>query len=737
MNIRDYGMTNPGGYSHTNQAPVFDTEDKLSHGFGNFSQGGPGAPYDYLDNPALRRVRDSPPSMQRNFSDSQIHIGRKAPALGGSPPQPSSPIKRNESTFVMDISPSVVGWIIGRSGIRIKEIQAQTGCKMWVDQDVPNDQPRKIYFHGTKQNIDSAVNRVSELVQTAPILASASVTSGKSLTSTIVDCPVSLVGLLIGKRGWTIKKIQQASGAQISINQSVREGLPRKIIVSGDESAVATALHLIDEVLRDKSLGTENDPRDPLISGHYAQHNGHIPPQMDYAGSRPGRTDSPVYGAHGSGGPLNVMYRQHAQSHSSSPPSHTMHGGAVSGRYSSPLRSQENYGEYSTSARRVPSILQSQYEQHQQQGPDRGLSSSPYGQQQSQGYDRTFPQGYEPRPQGSGQGQQQRHYEDIQGVPVMVNRDAEGEERWSGVREGSPTLSVETRDSRSSEPSLLSYHLRQQHQRSVQQQGPPIGYSQRPQDAVSAYRTSSSSSLEMGLGSSPIEHRGSDPLGYPFDMPRQQPQQHASHCLASSPLSADPMKVVSMQHKTTGIPFTAGQSSSPSQLQLSSSPASVDGSRLYGGNGTGGAGLDSSNSVFVPSQQQHSPHMHSPFLRDTYGVDHHQQTQSLLRDGIPAGISPALTSQSDYPHSSAPDHNDMGMCDYHFSGAEHGMFDGQFDSNFHDLSIQDKNTVAGLDLGISALQTSESHDPSSSVECDQSQQPNFLPPAPPSTENVE
>lgn len=162
--------------------------------------------------------------------------------------------KRHESTFVMDISPSVVGWIIGRSGIRIKEIQSYTGCKMWVDQDVPNDQPRKIYFHGSKQNIDAAVSRVNELVQAAPILSSTHVVSGKGLTSVIVDCPVSLVGLLIGKRGWTIKKIQQASNAQISINQSVREGLPRKIIVSGDEKSVSTALKLITEVLRDKTL---------------------------------------------------------------------------------------------------------------------------------------------------------------------------------------------------------------------------------------------------------------------------------------------------------------------------------------------------------------------------------------------------------------------------------------------------------------------------------------------------
>lgn len=43
---------------------------------------------------------------------------------------PSPSMKRPEATFVMDLLPGVVGWIIGRAGTRIKEIQIQSGCKM-------------------------------------------------------------------------------------------------------------------------------------------------------------------------------------------------------------------------------------------------------------------------------------------------------------------------------------------------------------------------------------------------------------------------------------------------------------------------------------------------------------------------------------------------------------------------------------------------------------------------------
>eukprot|EP01036_Dinobryon_divergens_P019166 gene19166-26137_t len=151
--------------------------------------------------------------------------------MSSSPSTPTGGHRRPDPIFVMDLLPGVVGWVIGRAGARIKEIQQQCNCKMWVDQDVPDDQPRKLYFQGSKQSIDVAVNRVNGLLADAPLLGGKHGAVAK-IACNITECPADLVGLLIGKKGWTIKKIQSESGAQIAINQSVREGLPRKIIVS-------------------------------------------------------------------------------------------------------------------------------------------------------------------------------------------------------------------------------------------------------------------------------------------------------------------------------------------------------------------------------------------------------------------------------------------------------------------------------------------------------------------------
>lgn len=156
-----------------------------------------------------------------------------------------------ETIYVVDIIPGVVGWIIGRAGARIKEIQAKTNCKMWVDQDVNDDQPRKLFFQGTKSAIEIAVAIIDKLLSEAPLLGGKH-GDVRHLTSKILDCPAEHIGLIIGKKGSTITRIQAESGAQISINQSVEEDQAKKIIISGDKHCVNKAVALITETMRTK-----------------------------------------------------------------------------------------------------------------------------------------------------------------------------------------------------------------------------------------------------------------------------------------------------------------------------------------------------------------------------------------------------------------------------------------------------------------------------------------------------
>lgn len=277
---------------------------------------------------------------------------------------------------VMHMAPSVVGWVIGKGGQRIRDLMEESGAKVWIDQDSmgPNDM-RVVYVSGNKKSIDIAVTMVKDLVAKAPVGGTtthgtsapipvqtvndaSSVTSTRSsLTSTPVSlvqnftqqappmaekpsfsparkaaiptvptvdhhniapkspnvnphipmtgsspitnspkkpqvlpvpppgilgvsdvhnmqnsssplksntneqqhkppgsaravyeltCEPRFVPLLIGRRGWTVKQIQDDSGARVDIDQTVT---PRRIIVSGEVDQVQRAVKMVRSVL--------------------------------------------------------------------------------------------------------------------------------------------------------------------------------------------------------------------------------------------------------------------------------------------------------------------------------------------------------------------------------------------------------------------------------------------------------------------------------------------------------
>jgi hypothetical protein len=204
--------------------------------------------------------------------------------------------------FVMDLDVSIVGWVIGKNGARIKEMQAQSGAKMWVDQNLPDgrplpeDTPRKLFIHGTEGQVAAAKEQVTQLLKQAPgylppttqgqavgsnadapVLAAAaaaaaaataakqssaekmggssnvggssSAEGGGERVTKVIDCPSNYVGLLIGRKGWTIKNIQQQSGAHVTVNQNVPDDRPRKIVLVGTPETVSHAESLVMDVL--------------------------------------------------------------------------------------------------------------------------------------------------------------------------------------------------------------------------------------------------------------------------------------------------------------------------------------------------------------------------------------------------------------------------------------------------------------------------------------------------------
>lgn len=206
----------------------------------------------------------------------------------------------------MPIDPAMVGWIIGKGGQRIRDLMEESGARIWIDQDSmgPHD-PRTVFFSGSKRTVEAAMALVADLVdksqskQTTPLAESTGTSKPKHSIDTsktppslpdpfdlakptpstfglkprrkdttdvaanapsasppsnsdpakaehVITCDPRFVPLLIGRRGWTIKNIQDSSGARVDIDQSVS---PRRITISGSDRNVKIAIRMVRDVL--------------------------------------------------------------------------------------------------------------------------------------------------------------------------------------------------------------------------------------------------------------------------------------------------------------------------------------------------------------------------------------------------------------------------------------------------------------------------------------------------------
>lgn len=182
---------------------------------------------------------------------------------------------------VMKMSPSIVGLVIGKGGQRIRDMMEESGARIWIDQEsmAPSD-ARNVFVSGDRKNVNTAVALMKDLVANSPLATRQSGERGPDTVKTaaikrtlgdasgkteivanttsaplrleageaveVITCDACFVPLLIGRRGWTIKNIQDSSMARVDIDQSVT---PRAITISGKEEHVQVAAKMVRDVL--------------------------------------------------------------------------------------------------------------------------------------------------------------------------------------------------------------------------------------------------------------------------------------------------------------------------------------------------------------------------------------------------------------------------------------------------------------------------------------------------------
>ncbi|KAF9925006.1 hypothetical protein FBU30_005140 [Linnemannia zychae] len=238
-------------------------EDSYGHGHGGHDNRDDGH---YGKRMAYDSGRDSGP----------IH----RPGLGSQVSHYAPPM-RTEHTIQeeMGVPGNLVGLIIGRGGENLKRIERETGCKVQFSQDGgPNDRERFVNIVGQPAGIAEAKRQIQEIITSSQTgerpggyggyggggnYGMGADRYGSGSISSTMQIPSTKVGLVIGRRGETIRDLQDRSGARIAVTPTPQDqnSPSRTITITGDESAIERAKTFIDEIVNDMA------PRGPYSSG--------------------------------------------------------------------------------------------------------------------------------------------------------------------------------------------------------------------------------------------------------------------------------------------------------------------------------------------------------------------------------------------------------------------------------------------------------------------------------------
>lgn len=145
-----------------------------------------------------------------------------------------------------EVSHLYVGRVIGKGGEMIRDLMARSGCKIDVDQNVPNGAPCIAIYRGTRRAVDFAKGLVGLLCREGGEEADLPLGEAVRRRMTV---PSGVIGKLIGRRGEMIREFQAKSQAKIQVDHSGTDGADpaqcRVLTITGTEASVVTAEEMI------------------------------------------------------------------------------------------------------------------------------------------------------------------------------------------------------------------------------------------------------------------------------------------------------------------------------------------------------------------------------------------------------------------------------------------------------------------------------------------------------------
>lgn len=147
-------------------------------------------------------------------------------------------------TLEIMIHQSKVGLVIGKGGETIKRLQQQAGCRMQMIQDgaFAHAYEKPLRIQGTSQAIAAGRELVDELIRQSEMTP-----AGQETLE--VPVPRELVGMVIGRNGEQIRKIQTETGVRIQFQPELPGRTIRNAILAGTAEGLPKAKVMVEEIV--------------------------------------------------------------------------------------------------------------------------------------------------------------------------------------------------------------------------------------------------------------------------------------------------------------------------------------------------------------------------------------------------------------------------------------------------------------------------------------------------------
>ena len=129
----------------------------------------------------------------------------------------------------------LVGKLIGKGGETIRNLQTSTQTNIQVDHSSAGPEKTVTITGSTKESVEKAKAEIMQL--------------DADETSQVLECPPGIVGRIIGRGGETIRALQSASEARITVNQDFPPDQNRQVIISGKPDACERAAIMVNELI--------------------------------------------------------------------------------------------------------------------------------------------------------------------------------------------------------------------------------------------------------------------------------------------------------------------------------------------------------------------------------------------------------------------------------------------------------------------------------------------------------